>query len=59
MALRKPLVLDDTAQLSQLQLGDDADIPLRRRVQELEENQKQLVEILMQQGIEVPDNLIG
>ena len=59
MSLRKPLVLDDTAKLSQLQLGDDVDVPLRRRVAELEENQQQLAEFLVSQDIEVPEELLG
>jgi len=58
---RKPLVVDPTAEnpVEQLQLGDDLDIPLRQRVNQLEENQKQLAILLMAQGIEVPEQLIG
>jgi hypothetical protein len=58
MAERKPLVLDDNAQLQQLQPGDDLDVPLEQRFDELEHKFKTLVTWLLLQGFQVPENLI-
>lgn len=58
MADKKPLVLDEGAQLQQLQSSDDLNIPLNERVQLLESKLSLLVNILLLNGIELPEELI-
>ena len=57
MPRRLPLVLDDTGELQRLQSSDDLDIPLRERVEILEENQRLLISALLIHGIDLPDQL--
>lgn len=58
MSARKPLVLDGTGQIQQLQIGDRCDIPLEDRVDELEQRLNLLISFLLEQDIEVPDELL-
>ena len=54
MSDRLPLVLAG-GQTQQLQVVDDLDIPLNERVANLEVSLRELRQILMLQGIEVPE----
>jgi len=54
MSDRRPLVLAD-GQTQQLQPVDDLDIPLNDRVANLEISLRELRQILMLQGIAVPE----
>jgi hypothetical protein len=54
---RKPLVLDDNAQIQRLQSTDGLDIPLESRVQELQTKFDALVEWMVRQGFELPPEL--
>lgn len=57
MSQRKPLVLDDTASVEQLQAGDELDIPLEDRVEKMNCQLLALARYLMRQGIRVPPEL--
>ncbi len=58
MASRRPLVLDSTAQMQQLQSGDELRIPLNEKVAILEAQLQLLLFTLNEAGIELPDQLI-
>ncbi len=55
MADKLPVVLDQNAQLQRLQPGDNLEIPLEQRVDELESRLKCLTQFLALQGFEVPE----
>ena len=57
----RPLVIDPAAEtpVKQLQSGDDLDIPLNQRVDELETKLDLLTQFLIDQDIEVPEELVG
>jgi hypothetical protein len=57
MSDRKPLVLDDTAAMQQLQSQDDLDIPLNERVARDEYLFRLLCFYLLKQGIDLPKEL--
>ena len=54
---KKPLVLND-GQIQQLQSSDGLDIPLDQQVAELRMRMDRLVEMLILNGIELPDEVI-
>lgn len=56
---RKPLVLTDGANVGQIQPGDELDIPLEQRVQSLQESFDTLVEFMVAQGFELPEEIIN
>lgn len=56
---RKPLALTDGANIGQLQPGDELDIPLEQRVQSLQEAFDTLVEFMVAQGFELPEEIIN
>jgi hypothetical protein len=56
--LRKPLVLDSSAQTQQLQSVDDLEIPLNEKVAILEAQFQLLLITLNEAGIELPDQLL-
>jgi hypothetical protein len=60
MADRKPLVLatDQENPLQQLQGGDELDIPLEERFQQLKQRFDLLVVVLLNTGFELPEEVI-
>jgi hypothetical protein len=54
---RKPLVLDESAQMQKLQAQDDLDIPLNERVARDEYLFRLLCFYLLKQGIDLPREL--
>lgn len=58
MSERKPLVISD-GQVQQLQSGDSIDIPLEQQFLNLEFRFNILVQFLIAQGIELPDEVIN
>jgi hypothetical protein len=56
---RKPIVLGDDTQLQQLQQSDDLKIPLEEQVQKLQQDVRVLCSWLVNQGFELPDDLIS
>lgn len=60
MSLRdkKPLVLGDDARMQQLQRTDDLDIPLQQRHEALEARFNLLVECLIAEGFNLPNELL-
>lgn len=58
MADRKPLVLN-SGELQQLQPNDDLDIPLEQRFDELQARFNGLVEWLLMNGFELPENVVN
>ena len=57
MANKTPIVLDSNAQMQQLQQGDELNIPLEQRVQELTDDIALLVQTLTAHSIELPGEL--
>lgn len=60
---RKPLVLDDAAQLEQIQTGDEIDavasgVVSKRDFDELASRHNLLIELLIGHGIELPSELL-
>jgi len=59
MSDRKPVVLDrSTGKTVELRRSDDLDIPLNERVEQLERNQKALIQSLMLNGIELNEDIL-
>jgi hypothetical protein len=60
MANRKPLVLapDQENPLQQLQGADELDIPLEERFQQLKQRFDLLVDVLLNTGFELPEEVI-
>lgn len=56
---RKPLVLNDAAEIQQLQATDELDIPLEQKHQLLEEKFSLLVQVLIGHGIQLPEELLS
>jgi hypothetical protein len=60
---RKPLVLDDSAQLQQIQIGDrlnpdDTGLASKSEFEDLQRRFNTLVRFLLENGIDIPSDLI-
>jgi len=58
VSARVPIVINDTGNLAQLKKTDRLSTPTESRVEALENKLRVLVESLVNQGIELPDELL-
>lgn len=56
--VRKPLVLDDTMQLQQLQTVDDLDVPIQTKFEDLQLKFRTLLLWMVETGFELPEELL-
>jgi hypothetical protein len=56
--VRKPLVLDDTMQLQQLQTVDDLDVPIQAKFEDLQLKFRTLLLWMVETGFELPEELL-